>query len=342
MAWSFIDHITDYISRPRLGQKKHPTLWPSEASCIASNEHGEDVLVGKCRRSTYFRYLLDCFSFYDEKYSMYQSMVTQIKQEYIQPDTYLRWIWKQGCLYEDYCLDIAKESGVYIGDQLQVFEPDANISGKIDIVVLNPETGLYSIVEVKSVYGFGANYVLGTPASRRKGILGEPRESHLMQLALYDYFYAKSHENFGPSLLVYGARDTGRYAEYKVTVEEDPDTGKNHICYEGQSPITTQKVTTPITIDSIVEQYKWIANSVDSGHIPDRDYELVYSEERIDTLYERGELNKKDTEQYAKRKKQIEEGKARVVKPVVKGDWQCDKCSFRNTCYNKDNTPKQF
>lgn len=32
MNWSFIQHATDHLSKPRFGEQKQPTLWPSSAT----------------------------------------------------------------------------------------------------------------------------------------------------------------------------------------------------------------------------------------------------------------------------------------------------------------------
>ena len=342
-SWSFISHITNYLARPKLGDQKAPTQWPSEASYVFTNEYKEQQVVGKCRRSAFFRLLLDNYNF-SADYNVYQHLVEDINSRKIPTDPYLRWIWKQGELYEEYCVQMAKESGVFIAGQTQVYVPELNLSGKIDLVVINPSTNKYQIVEVKSVYGFGANHVLGTPGERKKGFLGEPRESHLMQIGVYQWWYANVREEFGPALLTYGARDTGRFAEYEVTVEETEIDGvvKNYIYYKGNSPNKTKKKNSGITIEDMGLQYKAIANNVAAGTPPDRDFELRYSDERLEILLERGELSKKDSEQLIKRKQQISEGKTRLVKPVEKGDWQCRLCSYKDVCYNEDNSPRNI
>lgn len=342
--WSFIQHVTDYLARPGLGDQKAPTQWPSEATAIVENEYGEPEVIGKCRRSAYFRLLLDAYSF-SPTYEVFKPLVDKLVQEKIEVDPYMRWIWVAGNLYEDYCVNVAKEAGVFISGQTQVYVPEVNLSGKIDLVVINPSTKLFHIVEVKSVYGFNANRVLGTPAERKKGILGTPRESHLMQLGLYQWWYANAREEFGKGLLVYGARDTGRYAEYEVTVEpvENEDgTTTDYIFYQGNSPCKTKKTNSGISIQSILNEYKQIAKSVDSGEIPDRDFDMRYDEEKLQLLFDRGQLSKRDSEQFEKRKAQIAEGKSRVVKQVEKGDWQCNYCSFRNICYNEDSSPREL
>lgn len=343
MTWSFVKHVTDYMSRPRLGNQKAPTLWPSEASMMLENEYGEMENIGKCRRAIFLRYLKDNYIF-SEEYSHYKSLIDEIDEHGVDVDPYIRWIWVQGNLYEDYLLNKAKESGVYIGDQTQVYIPKYNVSGKIDIIVINPETSKLSIVEAKSVYGFNANFVLGSPADRRNGKLGTPKNSYLMQLGLYQYWYANKNEEFEEALLVCGARDTGKYAEYKVKVEQDEEKEdeKNYVFYRGHHPNTTPWVNSNIAIEDILQQYKYIQDSLDSAVLPDRDFNILYSQEKIDLLYERGLLNKSETLRYEKRKKQIEEGKTRINKKIEKGDWQCNFCNYKNLCYDSNRNPKEI
>jgi hypothetical protein len=336
MTWSFIKHVSQYLERPQLGEQKAPTLWPSSATAIVDGE-----ILGKCRRQSYFRFAKDNY-YFDKKYDHLEPLVDIINEHKLPADKYLRWIWIQGELYEDYCVNMAKESGVYIAGQTSVYIPGYNISGKIDLIVIDPNTAKMHIVEVKSVYGFNANSVLGTDAQYKKNLIGTPRDSHLMQLGIYQWWYANNNEDFGPGFLTYGARDTGRYAEYMITVEKEED-GLDYIFYQGHTPVTTEKVNSGITIQSILENYKLISDSLNEENIkiPDADFELSYSQEKIDQLYEAGLLSKTDTTQYEKRKKQIEEGKTRLVKPVEKGDWQCRFCDYKNIC-NSDEILKDF
>lgn len=334
MSWSFINHVSNHLAKPGLSQQKAPTLWPSSATAEKDNK-----AVGKCRRQAFFRYLKDSFYFYN-KYDHWQTLVESIQEKEQPVSLYTRWIWQQGELYEEYCVNLAKESGVFVATQTNVYVPDFNISGKIDLIVVNPETVKLHIVEVKSVYGFNANSVLGTDAQQRKGNLGQPRDSHLMQLGIYQWWYAGDDDRFGEGLLVYGARDTGRYAEYKVTVEEVD--GQEYIFYEGNTPITTEKVNSGLSIQSILKNYKYLFTCLETDVIPDRDYDLRYSEEQIDNLYANKLLSKADTAQYEKRKQQIADGKKRIVKAVEKGDWQCRFCQYQTLCYKEDFTPQQL
>lgn len=341
MSWAFIQHATEYMSRPRLGDKKPPTLWPSEATAIITNQYGEQEVVGKCRRATFFRYLLDSYEF-DRKFINYKPLVEELKGKSIPTDPYLQWIWRAGELYEEHLIGLAKASGVYIADQVPIYAPQWNLSGKIDLVVVNPDTGLFSAVEVKSVYGFNANFVLGTPTDRKKGQLGTPKDSNLMQIALYDWWYASEHSGFEESRLVYGARDTGRFAEYAIKTPYDEEKSQYNITYEGLAPTDTSPTTSPITIDSILAQYKFVSDSLDNGKIPARDFDQQYSDEKIALLHSRGELSKADSERVAKRLEQIQQGKDKLNKQIEKGDFQCNFCQFAKVCYNENGTSRNL
>lgn len=334
--WSFISHVTDYMARPRLGDQKAPTQWPSEATAVVKDEDGEELVLGKCRRQAFFRLLLDSYEFSDE-YNIYSKFVEHIKTVKQPVDKYMRWIWAQGELYEEHCINLSKESGVFFSTQTPIYIPEYNVSGKIDLVAINPSTGERHIVEFKSVYSFGGTAVLGTDVQRRKGELGAPKDSNIMQIGLYQHWYGNK-EEFGDGLLVYGDRGSGKFAEYTVTVEEQED-GENYICYSGRAPNQTKKIVTPISIENILGNYRYIAGCVDSGEVPKRDFDISYSEEKLQKLFDKGKLSKADTERFAKRAAQIAEGKKRIIKQVEKGDWQCRWCSYASVCYNADGSP---
>ena len=342
MAWSFIGHITNYMTRPRLGNQKHPTLWPSDATAIIPNDDGSKSVIGKCRRSSFFRYLTDLYYFDPEKYSHYEKLVENLAQQAQEVDPYMRWIWKQGDLYEEYCLQTSKDSGVYIADQTQVYVPEFNISGKIDIVSLNPETGKYKIVECKSVYGFNGNMVLGTPSQRKNGKMGEPKESYLMQLGMYQWWYANQNDAFEDALIVCGARDTGKFAEYGLTVELNEETGKQHIYWYPHFPYPGSKVDSKITIESITSNYKYIQQCIDSGTIPDKDYTIQFTDDEIQSMYEAGTLTKTETSRVKRRLEQIETKSKKINKQIEKGNWQCRFCKFKTVCFDQNQKIKEI
>lgn len=345
--WSFIDHICSLLEKPKLGDSKLPTLWPSEASAVVENEWGEKEVVGRCRRATFLRYLVQNVSFY-EKYEHLKTLSDEIKEATIPPDRYLRWIWIQGELYEEYVISAAKASGVFVAEQVPIYIKNANISGKQDIVVINPETGKYSIVECKSVYSFGGQEVLGTDSQRRRKIPGKPKASHVLQLGIYHWWSASQNENYEDSILLYGDRGSGKFAEYKLRTVTD-ESGLIRIETRMNSPFVSEWADTGITINSVLNDgYGFVEKHLLAGRIPDRDFDAVYSEDQMWTLYERGQLTKTDTKQMEKileRKKEnealIAEGKKpkQELKLPQKGSWHCNYCSFKNFCYGANGEP---
>jgi hypothetical protein len=339
--WSLLEHLTNSLERPRLGDKKPPNFWPSESSAVITNDYGEEVAIGKCRRQIFLRYLYDCFDFYPEKYKHFQPLIDRIQTDYVPPDKYLRWIWIQGELYEEYCVRQATLSGVHVASQVPAFYVSPHgwtLSGKIDEVVLNPTTILNSCVEYKSVYGFNGGIVLGTESERRRGLLGTPRESNLMQVAFYDFQVGKKQEGFENTRLCYGSRDTGKFAEYEIDVKQD-ESGEHFIHYSGLAPNTPGEVKSKISMENIFSQFTYVLNSLDSGNVPGRDYDHTYTEEQVEKKYERGELNKTISKRVEKRLEQKKEGKKRINKLPDLGDFWCKNCSFRKICYDSSNNP---
>jgi hypothetical protein len=294
--WSFVEQATNQLMRPRPGDSKAPSLWPSEASATYINKHGKEVTAGKCRRQLFYRYLLDCYS-WDEKYSFWKPVVDELKTQSKPVDKYMLWIWASGEQAEAYLIEQAKRSGVFVNEQVPVYIKSHNVSGKKDIEVVNPETGKLSIVEAKSVYGFGSNATLGTESQRRKGSMGTPKESNLMQIAIYHWWHASQDSAYEESRLLYIARDTGRYAEYLVrTVEENNIT---YIEYRPWHPYKGPWIRAPYTIDDILKTYQDTLNAVETGDIPPKDFQLVWDEDRLEQAFQNEELGKIDTKKHS-------------------------------------------
>lgn len=318
-----------------MGDPRPPSLWPSEASAVITNKYGETEVVGKCRRAIYLRYVADTYAMHGGSEELGEFVKT-IKENTAPPDTYMRWIWKAGELYEEYVVQIAKDSGVYIDSQVGIWVNEFRISGKIDLIVINPDTSKLAQVEIKSVYGFGSNAVIGSPGGHKKGIMGEPRDSNLMQVALYQWHFANKRPEFEAGRLVYGARDTGRFAEYAITVDDD-----GNIYYAGITPVVSEPIKSPITIPAILEAYKYVQEHIDNGTLPPRDFDLQYSDEKILVLYERKELTKAEMERVEKRQAQIAAGKEKINMQIERGDFNCSWCQMQRFCYSENGTPKE-
>jgi hypothetical protein len=347
--FSVLDHILSSISRPRPGDSKEPTQWPSEATA-AVVLNGKEQIVGQCRRQAFFRLLEENYRFNPEKFALSEELVTSLKANKIPVSNYMRFIWAMGELYEQYIIDQAKNSGIFVYTQVPVYIKSVNVSGKEDIVIIDPETTKLSIVEVKSVYSYGADKVIGSDAERRKGQLGTPRDKNLMQIALYHWWVASQDIAYGPSRLIYGDRGAGKYAEYLVKTTTD-NNGLINIWYRGITPNQTEWTCSKITINSILEQYIIIADYVSNQKIPPRDYKLQYSREDFERPEIQEELNKSDRGQLDKIKEREQENIERIengqnpkveLKLPAKGDFNCGWCPYRNVCYSSDGNPTEI
>lgn len=301
-TWSFVKHLSNHMARPWDNEAKHPTLWPSEASAVIQMPTGSTRVVGKCRRAGFFRLLKSSVDFYTEKYSHWKYFVKRVDQEKIPIEDYTRWLWAQGELYEQYVIDKAKESGIYVSEQSRIYVKEYNISGSIDVIVFNPLTGKYSIVEVKSVYGHGGDAVLGSRSDRMNGMMGQPRDSNLMQIALYDWHkrFKNPDSNFEYSRLLYGSRDTGKFAEYLIRTVQHETTDDICIEWKWHAPYTGDWVRSPITINAILEAYKDQQNNIDFGTIPDRDFNIKFTRDQLIDAYHNQSLTADHMEQMGK------------------------------------------
>ncbi len=349
--WSLTDHITKHMSKPRLGDARAPSLWPSDASAVLTDALGHTYVEGACRRHTFLRYTKDKYIFDNQTNDTYKPLVEEVYALQTEPEKYMRWIWTAGNLFEEFIIEQAKQSGVYVASQVQIVIPGWNIVGKLDLIVSNPTTGNLIAQEVKSVYGyFAEKEIIGTSAMRSRKILGTPKSSNLMQAAIYNWHLKPRMPQLEDTRLLYGDRGTGKDAEFSVQTYQGSD-GLTHISYQGVSPFVSAAVESPITIDNIMTQYQYVLDHHAKGILPPRDFDLTYNESQIDHLYQLEELSKSDKTDYEKflarkeeNRQRIEQGqkpKKELKLPEV-AHWACSRCEMVNFCYDvKTNTPRR-
>lgn len=392
MDFSFVTTMAEQLTRPKAGDTKPPTLWPSESFAVIIEENKEKV-IGKCRRSIFLRYVSDAYHFYTidtsfpkEEYLKYKSLVETVKKETGPTDRYMLWIWAAGVQAENYLIDQAKNAGIYVAEQVPVYIKDYNISGKEDIEIINRITNKLSIVEIKSIYGYGADMILGTKTQQRNGITGTPKDNNLMQIALYHWWHASADPAYEESRLAYIARDTGVYGEFLVrTAEEENIT---YIEYKNIVPSVGKWIRVPYTIDNILCGFSYINHCVKNAIVPRRDFQSAWTQTQIAEAYIADTLTKSDKEQYEKvehrlaynqwvnnlqsmtdeeiyntypqflgdlpvavkkvHEKTINKNNEIIIdicniirkkancktnlKPVTKGDWQCQYCKYQDFC----------
>jgi hypothetical protein len=342
--WSFMSQIASGLKRSNRGDPRWPTLWPSEATVVDSDGN----VQGRCRRATFFRYAA-ARQAWEPYLSEQQKDLVDLWQSLKKPHSdYTLFVFKQGDLYEDFLIEMSKNVGVFVATQTPVYIKSANVSGKIDIEAINPETGKLSIVEAKSVHGFGGTKTIGKAATGKyAGKAGEPKESHLMQLGTYHYWVAQADESYEESRLVYGDRGTGQHAEFLVWTE--PKESGTEIWYRQTLPYQGQATCVKFTIEDMLDQFQLTHKRTSDFEVPDRDFDLQYSYEKMVAAYNSGDLPKVAKVQMEKIFARQSENESRVAegkKPLAdltlpkRGDWQCSYCDGQKFCYEYDGTPK--
>lgn len=332
--WSFTKHLTDHLESPRLGDSSAPSLWPSAAAAFVKNEDGEEVLLGACRRKGYLNYLIKAAKQGEVTDEAQLEVAREAYKRRRAVERYMLWIFEAGNAFEDILVKQSIESGIYIGREIPVKIPEQKVSGRIDILVRNPETKKKTIIECKSIYGYFVDKQLGKFV-RGSFIPGEPKIEHLMQVSLYQYRARNTwKEDYGPAQLVYGDRGRGGMATFQVWLEEEGEENPRHrVWYQQIDPFECRPVKSPFTIEDLLDSFAYILACVEEGTLPERDYDIQYSTEQVSKLYEAGELNKQDTERHEKWLAYKEGDRNRKINPVVKGDWQCQYCDFAPFCY---------
>lgn len=288
--FNLLDTTDQWLVRPKVSAPRRLHLYPSEASSEAELPGGGKI-IGKCARASFLRVsgMADAAPF----------------------EPRALWIMDQGKIIEQRFIDLWKEMGIWIDNNVKFYWEEYNLSGEVDVILSEPDTGQMFGVEVKTFYGYEA----GKQIMGNKSVMGFPKNEHLMQATLYTYFWREQLSYFK---LVYFARDDVRRREFNVRVVKEGE-----IWYPEVDGVVYRK----FSVNSMLERYKRLQNYIDAGEVPAREYDLVWDNDRVLAEKKAGNVSKTAFADWEKGKRKI-------------GDWQCRYCSFSDYCYNKDGTPK--
>jgi hypothetical protein len=219
---------------------------------------------------------------------------------------------KYGGACGDVEVELAKKARVYVGDEVAVIDDGHKISGRIDLIVLDPEAQSDPLIgiEIKSIQGWGAKG-LTTPGTSG---LFKPRDKDLAQAIFYVDFY-KAH--IPRWILRYIDRGTGDSHDHPLVVLEDGQISANNT----------------LTGRSIHEVYAWtdsVRQHLDAGTEPPRDFSLIWSTEQLQAGAAAGVLNKTNTDKVKRGHK------------VIYGDWNCRYCRYIHLCTKDIQHPHGF
>lgn len=212
-------------------------------------------------------------------------------------------ITRYGKLIEQYEIEKYKELGIWRGNNIKFFNEKFGISGEIDGIVFDSGVNKRIGVEIKTGYDYKfRREVLGN--SYRKG---RPKLNHLLQTMLYiDHFCI-------PFKIIYIDRGNAARGEFYITLNKD-----------GTPNVDGKKVINGISIPGCIRRIKDLDEHLEDSTLPGRDFQLQYSQERINFLYDSGRLNKAQRKEFEKNKK------------VDIGDYQCGYCDYKDYCWKVD------
>ncbi len=273
----------------RLPVLKEEFFYPTEASVELSQPGKDKEVIGSCMRAAYYRY----------KGGFTGTAFT----------SYTQWIFLTGKAVEAELIDKWKEMGIWVDNNIKFRSVEHHISGEIDVVLKEPQTGELILVECKTYYGYEATKeICGNP---KKGILGKPKDSNLLQILIYLYLHRHI---FARAKLIYIDKTCKDHAEFDITLSEEGN--KTYPVING---ITQRR----FAVEEILERFKKLKIHTEINEIPDRDFELVYSSDKIEKLFAAKEISKTKYEKWQK-------------KGVPIGDWNCAYCRYKVECYGLD------
>jgi hypothetical protein len=265
-------------------------FYPSTASCVIKNEYNEDEVVGKCLRAVYWS-------------------AKAVEQTNPMNARSFR-ITSVGKMMESWEISKYKEMGIWRGNSVKFFDADNKVSGEVDAFVWDNKLKDIIGVEIKTGYGYEfEKNVIGKPERK-----GTPKFDHLIQTMLYlNYF--KSVPLFK---MVYLSRGNAARVEFDVTL----DRHSGAAVVDGKIPVPT------LSIPNILNRFRIVGKHLEDSTLPERDYQLQYSNDRLKFLYDSRRLNKKETAEFEKNKK------------VTKGDWRCSYCEYKDYCWKENKNGK--
>jgi len=338
--WQYLDNcITQEDPIPDI---RIANLYPSEASVEFTNSAGQKIVHGRCMRAAWLR--VKMMENLAKTRSKRFNLPIGEREVLVQATPFTAktlWTFRAGDKFEDLVKEQMTNAGILLAPHKRFFKDIRYgylLSGELDAIGKDPNTGEFFGVEVKSIHGYNAEKeVIGTQAIRRLGGKGKPKEDNVLQTAIYAHAW--------PELpyfkLAYIMRDKVLKAEFDIRV--DPDS--TQIFIDGD-PIAEY------TLNDVFSRFATLALHLHNSKLPARDYDLSYTDEQINHMVANGEFARTNAESWTKywtRKTEVEEGipnakgkKQKLLKRPEFGSWRCSYCSYQHFCYDSQGNHKDL
>lgn len=250
-----------HLTRSRFHTESSRHFYPSEASVVLFDEHGDRVVKGGCLRASYFR--------------------LSGEFERAPYDARSEFIFLQGKAVETMLIDLWKEMGIWHDNNVKFLDSENNISGELDAILVEPSGQLYG-TEVKSFYGYYAEKeILGNKSQK-----GFPKMSQLLQTLIYLNHFEDRLPYFR---MVYFARDSVKRRTFKIELLHEGDI---------KYPIVEGEVIRQFSVNDILDRYRQLRQYLDMHQVPPNDYELQYPNAKIEDFYRKGKIAKTKYEKW--------------------------------------------
>ena len=288
------------------GLSRHrPGLHPTEASVVSIID-GRELIVGQCMRSSWYR-------------SMEKKKTNPASPGLMQKANLGKWD-------ENGLIERWKEMGIWIGNSIKFYQKNYYLSGEMDAIIREPETGRKIGYEVKTFYGYYANKVItGAKESKKMKtpmVPGVPKDNQFLQSIVYAWEYRDQLDEYR---MYYMERGDGHRVEFRIGFDELP-SGEHQVWWQ-QVPgkywngFAPEKVLQPYNIEGIYARYDQLLAKLKAKEMPPREFSTKWDAEKVEWMWEHGLVGKT---KYNAWKKKPE------TNPI--GDWNCDYCSYRSLC----------
>lgn len=309
--YNLLEHTDSWVTRPGFRMPRKPHLYPSEASVRIEDTDGSIKTVGGCQRASWLR-------------------LAGTKAEPM--DARGTWIVTQGKIIEQALIERWKEMGIWVANNVKFYWPEYNVSGEMDAILIEPETGDLFGVEVKTFYGYNA----GKEIFGNRSQSGFPKLNQLLQTLIYTYYLRDKLKYFK---LVYFARDDVRRREFNISLAREtpaPGQEQNVFDFDGTGdiwwPVIDGVIYKQFSVNDILERYSELREYITNDVLPPPDYRLRWSNEQVERERLKGKVS--DT---AYKAFQLDVKKNR---PHKIGDWMCSYCKYKDFCWNPNGTAK--
>lgn len=307
------EELTRVLFSSPVPKMRVPHIYPSSASASFHHpRYKEDMVIGGCLRQSYLRFMGEIPSDRDTPLGPGSAEV--------------------GSVLEDAVKNWMLRAGIFLADQIPVSIPEYNVSGRADFMVKKGNN--ICGVEMKSKEGYHG--MMTVMKEDNEGNY-RPAFDHMAQGMVYLWYFRdvipKSY-NFviNKWIFLYVLRDNGSMAQHDLLLGAD-----GYPIIENQKYPNGARIPL-FGIQHIRDRWETLNNYISSKTVPPRDYELIYTKEKLKNMASQNRMTKLQCAS-------VEKGQfAKAVHSWNKeklGDKPCQWCEFKSKCWGLNGNPPE-